>query len=98
MTAATVNGESSFQPEQTFISPPDEFLYGLGQFQEGIWNWRGMPQQLRQLNTRDFHSNDCVVLGIRIALEQRRAHRIQSRRHASPTDKQVRQFHHHRGG
>src|ERR1035437_8789784 len=51
MTAATVNGESSFQPEQSFASPADEFLYGLGQFQEGIWNWRGMPQQLRQLNT-----------------------------------------------
>ena len=52
MTAATVNGESSFQPEQSFASPADEFLYGLGQFQEGIWNWRGMPQELRQLNTQ----------------------------------------------
>jgi len=52
MTAVTVNGESSFQPGQSFISPADEFLYGLGQFQEGIWNWRGMPQQLRQLNTQ----------------------------------------------
>jgi len=52
MTAVTVNGESSFQPEQSFASPADEFLYGLGQFQEGIWNWRGMPQQLRQLNTQ----------------------------------------------
>ena len=51
MTAVTVNGESSYRPEQTFISPADEFIYGLGQFQEGIWNWRGMPQQLRQLNT-----------------------------------------------
>ena len=51
MTPATVNGESSYQPEQTFTSPADEFIYGLGQFQEGIWNWRGMPQQLRQLNT-----------------------------------------------
>ena len=51
MTAVTVNGESSFHPEQSFASPADEFLYGLGQFQEGIWNWRGMPQELRQLNT-----------------------------------------------
>jgi alpha-D-xyloside xylohydrolase len=51
MTPATVNGESAFQPEQTFTSPADEFIYGLGQFQEGIWNWRGMPQELRQLNT-----------------------------------------------
>jgi alpha-D-xyloside xylohydrolase len=51
MSGVTVNGESAFQPEQTFTSPADEFIYGLGQFQEGIWNWRGMPQQLRQLNT-----------------------------------------------
>ena len=52
MTPATVNGESSFKPEQTFSSPADEFLHGLGQYQEGIWNWRGMPQELRQLNTQ----------------------------------------------
>lgn len=51
MPPATVNGESAFRPEQTFASPADEYLYGLGQFQEGIWNWRGLPQQLRQLNT-----------------------------------------------
>ncbi|MGH8024716.1 MAG: TIM-barrel domain-containing protein, partial [Limisphaerales bacterium] len=30
----------------------DEFIYGLGQFQDGVWNWRGMPEQLRQLNTQ----------------------------------------------
>src|SRR5581483_608847 len=29
-----------------------EFLYGLGQFQDGIWNWRGIPLELRQLNTQ----------------------------------------------
>jgi alpha-glucosidase (family GH31 glycosyl hydrolase) len=52
MTAVTVNGEASFQPEQVFTSPAGEFLYGLGQFQEGIWNWRGLPQELRQLNTQ----------------------------------------------
>ena len=52
MPAVTVNGESTFQPQQTFTSPNDEFLYGLGQFQDGIWNWRGMPQELRQLNTQ----------------------------------------------
>ena len=51
MSPVTVNGESSWLPEQSFISPRDEFIYGLGQFQEGIWNWRGMPQELRQLNT-----------------------------------------------
>jgi alpha-D-xyloside xylohydrolase len=52
MTPATVNGEESFHPEQAFVSPADEYIYGLGQFQEGTWNWRGMPQQLRQVNTQ----------------------------------------------
>ncbi len=52
MVPVVVNGESSYQPEQTFISPTDEFIFGLGQYQEGIWNWRGMPQQLRQVNTQ----------------------------------------------
>lgn len=52
MTPVKVNGESSYQPQQSFTSPADEYLYGLGQFQEGIWNWRGMPEQLRQVNTQ----------------------------------------------
>jgi alpha-D-xyloside xylohydrolase len=52
MAAVTVNGQSSYQPEQSFTSPAGEFRYGLGQFQEGVWNWRGMPQQLRQVNTQ----------------------------------------------
>jgi len=52
MPPVTVNGEATFQPEQNFTSPSNEFIYGLGQFQEGIWNWRGMPQELRQLNTQ----------------------------------------------
>jgi alpha-D-xyloside xylohydrolase len=51
MTPATVNGEQSYRPEQSFISPEDEVLYGLGQGQEGIWNWRGMPRQLLQHNS-----------------------------------------------
>lgn len=52
LTPVRINGESAYQPEQSFTSPADEYLYGLGQFQEGIWNWRGMPGQLRQLNTQ----------------------------------------------
>lgn len=52
MVPVVVNGEASFQPEQAFLSPADEFIFGLGQYQEGIWNWRGMPQQLRQVNTQ----------------------------------------------
>ncbi|MEJ2077754.1 MAG: glycoside hydrolase family 31 protein [Acidobacteriota bacterium] len=51
LTPVTVDGKPAFQVEQTFSSPPDERLYGLGQFQEGLWNWRGLPRELRQHNT-----------------------------------------------
>lgn len=42
--------KSFYQVDQTFESSPDEFLYGLGQYQEGLWNWRGLPRELRQHN------------------------------------------------
>ncbi len=45
----TGNG-SFFIGEDTFESPPDEVLYGLGQYQEGMWNWRGLPREFRQHN------------------------------------------------
>ena len=41
-----------FRSQQTFLSPEDECLYGMAQCQDGIWNWRGMPIELRQLNTQ----------------------------------------------
>jgi alpha-D-xyloside xylohydrolase len=40
-----------WQIQQTFNSPPDEALYGLGQHQEGIFNVRGVPIRLHQANT-----------------------------------------------
>ncbi|HXT11851.1 MAG TPA: glycoside hydrolase family 31 protein [Candidatus Angelobacter sp.] len=39
-----------FVAEDSFSSPPDESLYGLGQYQEGLWNWRGLPREFRQHN------------------------------------------------
>ena len=51
MTPAEVNGEHTYTPEQTFASPKDEYLYGMGQYQDGLWNWRGIPLELRQANT-----------------------------------------------
>ena len=41
----------TWQVQQTFISPVDEALYGLGQHQEGIFNVRGVPIRLHQANT-----------------------------------------------
>ncbi|HWF92892.1 MAG TPA: TIM-barrel domain-containing protein [Terriglobales bacterium] len=40
-----------WQVQQTFLSPPDEAMYGLGQHQEGIFNVRGVPVRLSQANT-----------------------------------------------
>jgi alpha-D-xyloside xylohydrolase len=37
--------------QQTFLSPSDEALYGLGQHQEGIFDVRGVPIRLHQANT-----------------------------------------------
>ncbi len=41
----------TWQVQQTFSSPSDEALYGLGQHQEGIFNVRGVPIRLHQANT-----------------------------------------------
>lgn len=41
----------TWQIQQTFSSPSDEALYGLGQHQEGIFNVRGVPVRLHQANT-----------------------------------------------
>lgn len=35
---ASIMGESCFEAEQGFESPNDEYLFGLGQFQDGFYN------------------------------------------------------------
>jgi alpha-D-xyloside xylohydrolase len=50
--ARTVQNQGTHQVEQSFECPPEEKLFGLGQFQDGIWNWRGISLELRQLNTQ----------------------------------------------
>jgi len=52
LTPATVQGQQTFVAGQGFESPADEKLYGLGQFQDGLWDWRGIPLELRQFNTQ----------------------------------------------
>ncbi|WP_144241144.1 TIM-barrel domain-containing protein [Fimbriimonas ginsengisoli] len=49
---ATVGGVPLYKVGQTFESPPHERLFGLGQFQNGLWNWRGLPLELRQMNSQ----------------------------------------------
>src|SRR5215212_9910321 len=48
----TVMGENCFIAEQSFDSPSDEFLFGLGQFQDGQYNLRNVTRKLTQVNTQ----------------------------------------------
>ena len=41
----------TWELQQSFVSPADEFQYGLGQHQEGIFNVRGVPIRLHKANT-----------------------------------------------
>jgi alpha-D-xyloside xylohydrolase len=41
----------TWQVQQSFLSPADEAIYGLGQHQEGIFDVRGVPVRLSQANT-----------------------------------------------
>ena len=52
LQAATVAGMSTHEARLTFTSPKDEYLFGLGQFQDGYSNVRGLPRRLTQVNTQ----------------------------------------------
>ncbi len=47
---AEVMGEKTYHIRQIFESPDDEALYGLGQHQNGIINWKGHDVDLWQYN------------------------------------------------
>ncbi|MCC8407778.1 glycoside hydrolase family 31 protein [Mucilaginibacter sp. UR6-1] len=51
-TAGKVQGEDCMIAEQKFISPKDEYLYGMGQFQDGILNIKNLPRRQTQVNTQ----------------------------------------------
>jgi alpha-D-xyloside xylohydrolase len=48
----TVMGEVCYVAEQSFESPSDEYLYGLGQFQDGHMNLKGISRKLTQVNSQ----------------------------------------------
>ncbi len=50
--AAPLMGEACVVAQQQFVSEPDELLLGLGQFQDGHFNLRGITRQLTQVNTQ----------------------------------------------
>ena len=52
LKAATVQQEPTRDATLVIESPADEFLYGLGQFQDGYLNVRGLTRRLTQVNTQ----------------------------------------------
>ncbi len=48
----TVAGQTTHEATLRFHSPADECLYGLGQFQDGYSNVRGLSRRLTQVNTQ----------------------------------------------
>jgi alpha-D-xyloside xylohydrolase len=52
LTAATVEGVSTFKTESVFLSPADEALFGLGQHQDSIMNFKGKNEHILNENTK----------------------------------------------
>jgi len=52
LTAGSVMDQPCFSAEQSFESPSDEFIFGLGQFQDGQYNLKGVTRRLTQVNTQ----------------------------------------------
>ncbi|MGB8320458.1 MAG: TIM-barrel domain-containing protein, partial [Ignavibacteriaceae bacterium] len=48
----SVMGESCYTAEQSFKSPDDEYLFGLGQFQDGHYNLKNITRRLTQVNSQ----------------------------------------------
>ncbi|MBN2613170.1 MAG: DUF5110 domain-containing protein [Bacteroidales bacterium] len=48
----SVMGEPCYFIEQKFESPADEFIFGLGQFQDGHYNLKGITRRLVQVNSQ----------------------------------------------
>jgi len=48
----SVMGEPCFIAEQSFESPKDEHIFGLGQFQDGHYNLKNVTRQLIQVNSQ----------------------------------------------
>ena len=52
LTSDTVMGVPAYLAEQGFNSPVGEYLFGLGQFQDGQYNLRNISRKLIQVNTQ----------------------------------------------
>jgi alpha-D-xyloside xylohydrolase len=52
LTPGTIQGEPCVAVEQSFESPADEYIFGLGQFQDGQYNLKNVARRLIQVNTQ----------------------------------------------
>jgi len=52
LVSDSIKGEPCFMTEQKFESPADEYLFGLGQFQDGHYNLRNVSRRLTQVNSQ----------------------------------------------
>jgi alpha-D-xyloside xylohydrolase len=52
LAASTIQGEPCYAIEQGFVSPADESVFGLGQFQDGQYNLKNVARRLTQVNTQ----------------------------------------------
>ena len=52
LTSDFIQGEPCFAVEQTFESPAEESIFGLGQFQDGQYNLKNVARKLTQVNTQ----------------------------------------------
>ena len=50
-TSTTLDGKQSYIVKQSFTSETDEAIYGLGQHQNGVFNYKGTKVLLSQYNT-----------------------------------------------
>ena len=48
----SVMDEPCFMTEQSFESPKDEYIFGLGQFQDGNYNLKNITRRLTQVNSQ----------------------------------------------
>lgn len=52
LTPTVIQQDSSYVARLAIESPEDEYLFGLGQFQDGYSNVRGLSRRLTQVNTQ----------------------------------------------
>ncbi len=52
LAPTTVQGKEAYRASIVIDSPDDEYITGLGQFQDGLGNLRGVSRRLTQVNTQ----------------------------------------------